>query len=180
MWWIITDCLALPVEGKWSHLKTSQALMDIWQDSETSHSKSSLGNYQHQYLSELLVNMYSYCLMVKSVSYCYVHGSRLFLNPVTYFLDTSILQVYMCSSLLPHSLWMTFKLSEILLLTNGFLLGHISFLTQGSRPAVKSREAKKKHARAFSGLHDHYSELFTRMEGLIYKCYTSAAITAIA
>ena len=27
---------------------------------ETSHSKSSLGNFQHQYLPELLVNMYSH------------------------------------------------------------------------------------------------------------------------
>ena len=33
----------------------------------TSHGKSRLGNFQHQHLSELLVNVYSYCLMVKSV-----------------------------------------------------------------------------------------------------------------
>ena len=33
-----------------------------------------------------------------------------------------------------------------------------------------SREAKKKqHAQSFSGLCDHYSELFTRMTGLIFK-----------
>ena len=30
--------------------------------------QSSPGNFQHQYLAELFVNMYSYCLMVKSVS----------------------------------------------------------------------------------------------------------------
>ena len=35
------------------------------QTSETSHSKSSMGNFQHQYLPELLVSVYSYCLMVK-------------------------------------------------------------------------------------------------------------------
>ena len=29
-------------------------------------------------LPELLVNVYSYCVMVKSVSRCYVHGSWLF------------------------------------------------------------------------------------------------------
>ena len=33
-----------------------------------------------------------------------------------------------------------------------------------------SREAKKKqNAHTFSGLRDHYSELFTRMTGLIFK-----------
>ena len=36
-----------------------------------------------------------------------------------------------------------------------------------SRLTVVSREAKKKqHARASSGLRDHYSELFTRMAAL--------------
>ena len=38
----------------------------------------------NSYLPELLVNVYSYCLMVKSVSCCYVRGSQLFSNPVTY------------------------------------------------------------------------------------------------
>ena len=38
------------------------ALPDIWswQASETNHSKSSLGNFQHHYLYELMVNVYSY------------------------------------------------------------------------------------------------------------------------
>ena len=44
----------------------------VWQASETSHSKSNPGNFQHQYLAELLVNVYSYCLMVKSVSFAVV------------------------------------------------------------------------------------------------------------
>ena len=40
----------------------------------------------------------------------------------------------------------------------------------GSRRVVVSRKAKKKqHACAFSGLHNHYSELFTQMTGLIFK-----------
>ena len=30
--------------------------MDIWQVSETSYSKSSLGNFHHHYLAELLIN----------------------------------------------------------------------------------------------------------------------------
>ena len=46
--------------------------------------QSSPGNFQHQYLAELLVNMYSYRLMVKSVSCYCVHGSRLFSDLVTY------------------------------------------------------------------------------------------------
>ena len=36
------------------------------------HSKSNLGNFHHQYLAELLVNVYSYRLMVKSVTSCFV------------------------------------------------------------------------------------------------------------
>ena len=51
--------------------------------SETSHSKSSLGNFQHQYLAELLVNVYSYFLTMRSVSYCCVHGSQIFSDLVT-------------------------------------------------------------------------------------------------
>ena len=35
------------------------------------------------YLAELLIIVYSYCLMVKSMSCCYVCGRQLFSNPVT-------------------------------------------------------------------------------------------------
>ena len=45
--------------------------------------QSSLFNFQHQYLPELLDNVYSYCLMMKSVPCCCVHESQLFSNPVT-------------------------------------------------------------------------------------------------
>ena len=45
--------------------------------------------------------------------------------------------------------------------------GFQSVLGTLSRLTVVSREAKKKqHARASSGLRDHYSELFTRMAAL--------------
>ena len=30
----------------WSHLKTTQVLVNVWQALETSHSKSSLGNFK--------------------------------------------------------------------------------------------------------------------------------------
>ena len=46
--------------------------------------KSSLGNFQHQYWPELLVNVYVYRLMVKSMFCCCVRGSWLFSNLVTY------------------------------------------------------------------------------------------------
>ena len=45
--------------------------------------KISLGNVQHQYLAELFVKVYSYCLIVKNVSWCCVRGSWSFSNPVT-------------------------------------------------------------------------------------------------
>ena len=60
----------------------------------TSHSKSSSGNFQYQYLAELLVNVYSYCLMVKSVSCCYVRGRQLFSNLVTYYGCANINNIY--------------------------------------------------------------------------------------
>ena len=47
------------------------------------------------------------------------------------------------------------------------LIGDVMDSFISSRLAVVSREAKKKqHARASSGLRDHYSELFTRMAAL--------------
>ena len=80
-WWVTAGYLL--AKGLWSHLKVTQALVDVWQASETSHSKSSPSNFQHQHLSELLVNVYSYHSMVKSVSCCCVRGSWFFSNPVT-------------------------------------------------------------------------------------------------
>ena len=51
-----------------------------------------------------------------------------------------------------------------------------------SRRAVVSREAKKQQAHTYSGQCDHYSELFTYMDGRcnFLKCCSSAAITAIS
>ena len=59
VWWITTGCLL--VKGRWSHLKATLAPVDVWQASETSHSKSNLDNFQHQYMAELLVNV---CLAI--------------------------------------------------------------------------------------------------------------------
>ena len=65
MWWITASCLL--VKRICNHLKVTRSLVDVWQAAETSHSKSSLGNFHYQYMAELLVNVYSYCLMVKCV-----------------------------------------------------------------------------------------------------------------
>ena len=91
MWWITAICLS--VKGIWSHLKIIRALEDVQQASETSHSKSSLGKFQHQYLTKLLVDVYSYHLMEKSVSCCCVHGSWLSSNPVTNDYDMNEIRV---------------------------------------------------------------------------------------
>ena len=77
---ITAGCLL--VKGRWNHLKTTHVLMDAWQASETSHSKSILGNFQYQCLPELLVDVYSYRLIEKSVSCCCVCGRWLFSNLV--------------------------------------------------------------------------------------------------
>ena len=81
VWWIKAGCLL--VKERWSHLKTTWALMEIGQASETSYSKSRLGNFHHQYLPEFLVYVYRYCLMVKSVFWYCVHGRQTFTNPAT-------------------------------------------------------------------------------------------------
>ena len=52
--------------------------------------RNNLANFQHQYLPELLVNVYSYLLMVKSVSCCCVCGRRLFSVQVTYMCKSHI------------------------------------------------------------------------------------------
>ena len=82
VWGSTAGCLL--VKGRWNHLKRTQALLDVNKAPETSHSQSSLENFQYQYMAESLVNVYSYGLMVKSV-FCYcVHGRWLFSNPVTF------------------------------------------------------------------------------------------------
>ena len=52
------------VKVRLSHYKSTKALVDAWQVSETSQSQNTLGNIQYQYLPELLVNIYSYHLIV--------------------------------------------------------------------------------------------------------------------
>ena len=82
MWQFIAGWLL--VHWRWGHLKITPALVDVWQGSETSHSKSSSGNFQHWYLADMLASVYSYHVMVKSVSSCCVRGRRVLSNPVTY------------------------------------------------------------------------------------------------
>ena len=52
-------------QGDMGPFEGDQALVDVWQASEASHSKSNLGNFQHQYPTKVLINVCSYCLMVK-------------------------------------------------------------------------------------------------------------------
>ena len=63
---------------KYSQLSNCQGDMEPFEDDPSTRGcltslrnkpqESNLGNFQHQYLAELLVNVYSYHLMVKSVS----------------------------------------------------------------------------------------------------------------
>ena len=69
---------------KYNQLSACQVEMWLFQDHSsicghlTSQNKRSLGNFQHQCLPELLVNVHSYPLMVKSVSCCCVCGRQVF------------------------------------------------------------------------------------------------------
>ena len=65
------------MESSKDHLSTCEHLTSL-------RNKRSLGNFQCQYLAKLLVNVYSHHLMMKCVCCCYVRGSRLFSNLVTY------------------------------------------------------------------------------------------------
>ena len=56
----------------YSQLSACQGEMEPTEDHPNTHgcltslrNKNNLGNFQHQYLPELLVNVYSYCVMVK-------------------------------------------------------------------------------------------------------------------
>ena len=78
----------------YSRLSACQGELEPFEGHSNTHghltslrNKSSLSNFQHQYLAELLVNVYSYCSMVKSVSCYSVHGRWIFLNSVTYILS---------------------------------------------------------------------------------------------
>ena len=53
--------------GEIQPFKDHSSTHDVWQASETSHNKSSLGNLYHWHLLEMLVTVYSHCVMVKSV-----------------------------------------------------------------------------------------------------------------
>ena len=97
MWQFIAGWLL--VQWRWSHLKITPALVDIWQDSETSLRKSCLDNFQHWYLSDMLASVYSYHVMVKSISCCCVHGRRVTSNPVTYIAQS--IMVILLELLLP-------------------------------------------------------------------------------
>ena len=81
---VVNYSCCLLVKGICRQLKATRTLVDVWQASETSHSKSSPNVFQHQYLPELLVNVYGYHLMVKSLTLCCVCGRWLFSNLVTF------------------------------------------------------------------------------------------------
>ena len=72
MWWFIAGWLL--VHWRWSHLKTTPALMDVWQDPETSLSKTSLDNFQHWYLADMLASVYTYHVKVYLNVVCVENG----------------------------------------------------------------------------------------------------------
>ena len=75
----------------YSQLSACQGDMEPFIDHPSTHgcltslrNKSSLGKLQCQYVTELLINVYSYRLMEKSVSSCCVRGRWILSNPVTF------------------------------------------------------------------------------------------------
>ena len=81
VWGITVSCLLIKMEPFEDHLSACGHLASL----RNKPQQSILGNFQHHYLSELLVNVYSYCLIVKSVSCRCVRRSQLFSDPITYY-----------------------------------------------------------------------------------------------
>ena len=82
--------------------KDHPALMDVWQDSETSLSKSILGNFQHWYPADMLGSVYSYTmwwwkyislLCAWKMSFLKSMQSQLCTNVTVYFLYNTISKV---------------------------------------------------------------------------------------
>ena len=104
IWWSTASFLL--VKWRWSYLKSTRVLVDIRQSSETSHNKNNLGIFQHQYLAELLVNVCSYCLMIKSASCCCVCGRWIFSNLITFYGHTwRFLHAEGSGGMLPRKRW---------------------------------------------------------------------------
>ena len=79
MWCFTAGCLI--GQGRWNHLKTTWALIDVWYASATSHSKRILKAFSNNtYLNCLLLS----CVLMKNVSCCCVHENCLLSNPVTF------------------------------------------------------------------------------------------------
>ena len=64
--------MAKLINQLFDELQPAVSLMEPTEDHQNTHgcltslrNKNNLGNFQHQYLPELLVNVYSYCVMVK-------------------------------------------------------------------------------------------------------------------
>ena len=51
------------------------------------------------------------------------------------------------------------------------MMDFTNWVTNFNFQQINTKKAKKQHARAYSGLRNHYNELFTRMIGLqtVYK-----------
>ena len=75
-------CLSREIEPSEGHPCTRGCLTSLRNKPQQKHP----GKLSASCLHELLVNVYSICLMVNCMSYCYVHESRLFSNLVTMYI----------------------------------------------------------------------------------------------
>ena len=62
----------------WNHLKTTQALVDVWQASETSHNKAAWATFN----SIICMNCYLMCTAIVWWWKCVLPWSQLFWDPV--------------------------------------------------------------------------------------------------
>ena len=113
-WWFIDG--GLLVQGRWNYLKTYQYSLTSSKPQKWSHCKSSLGNFQHRHLLTLLVNVYNYWVMVKSMFCCYLHGSWIFSNPSSHILTFSqCLAFYNCYMYMSIVDWSSASLQTVLI-----------------------------------------------------------------
>ena len=117
--------------GDWVISRPTEVLVDVWQAWETSHSKSSLDNFQHKYLAELLGNVYSYHSILKTVSCCCVCGRWIFLK------SSHILCMFLVYLLARHTiLWVLWSSTKLSPNFNSLLIKY--FIVYASIASIKS------------------------------------------
>ena len=68
---VMNYCRLSALQERWSHLNTTRALVDVWPASEIATGKATRATFSQYFRDCYIVNVYHYCLIVKSVLLLY-------------------------------------------------------------------------------------------------------------